>query len=95
MLTLFSWLAATTTPLPGSSKFSQRSPLHGLDAVWYSGDELKRYHLAMGHPSIVALIRFLRLAQPNVPVTDADVERLKPVIAACLVCENGHQPRRI
>lgn len=50
----------------------------------------------MGHPSIVALIRFLRLAQPDVPVARDDVERLKKVIAACLVCERfGNNPRRI
>jgi hypothetical protein len=49
----------------------------------------------MGHPSTRALCRFLRLAQPNNRVTEADVAKLKDNIASCLVCDHfGPGPRR-
>jgi hypothetical protein len=63
--------------------------------VLYLGNKLSRYHAALGHPSTQALCRVLRLAQINNPVTEAEVAKLKDVLASFLACDRfGPGPRR-
>lgn len=64
--------------------------------VFYTIDELKATHVKTGHQSIRNSVRYLKLGNPGVEVTEEDVNKLKQILSQCLVCERfGRSPRRM